>query len=126
MKEKEVVLIIDDSDLNIALLKRKLKDKYTIESADSGGLGLTMAKQISPDIVLVKLALPDYTAHQIINQLKQNSATIGIPVILIASMFDGVDEDTIHALGAVACLLEGFRYQDVVEVVSTHIGAAHG
>lgn len=55
--EKPLVLIIDDSEMNRAILSEMLKDEYCILEADNGRIALDMVDRYGDELSLVMLTL---------------------------------------------------------------------
>jgi CheY-like chemotaxis protein len=54
-------------------------------SAISGRTGIECAVRDLPDIILLDLHLPDLNGDQVLNELKTDPATAGIPVIVLSA-----------------------------------------
>lgn len=121
MRQKELILIVDQSKLNVAVLTKILGDKYSIESAYDGETGLMMAKLVVPDLIVLDIVLPDIDGYEIIMQLKKMNITKDIPIIFISSLSDDADEERGLLLGAVDYIKKPFSYAVVAARVNTHI-----
>ena len=54
-------------------------------SAMQGRLGVELAMQHHPDLVLLDLHLPDIHGYEVLQRLRANDATRGIPVIVTSA-----------------------------------------
>jgi CheY-like chemotaxis protein len=81
------VLYIEDNFSNVTLVEQMLAERPAIEliTAMQGRVGLELARKHSPDLVLLDLHLPDMPGWQVLGQLKADSATRDIPVIVISA-----------------------------------------
>lgn len=87
---KEKVLVVDDTRLNINILKDILEQEgFIVFSADNGIDGLGAAKLIRPDAILLDVIMPGMDGFEVCRQLKQDSALAGIPVIMESARTDG-------------------------------------
>jgi CheY-like chemotaxis protein len=50
-----------------------------------GGLGLDLARQHLPDLILLDLHLPDIPGHKVLARLQQSELTREIPVVVISA-----------------------------------------
>lgn len=57
----------------------------TLIPAMQGRLGLDLARQYHPDLVLLDLQLPDMPGEEVLAELKADPATRDIPVIVISA-----------------------------------------
>ncbi len=80
------VLIIDDSPTETHKLTGLLtKNGFTVLSAASGELGIEMARNEQPDVVLMDIVMPGVNGFQAVRQLKRAKDTGHIPVIIVTS-----------------------------------------
>jgi two-component system, sensor histidine kinase and response regulator len=81
------ILYIEDNLSNLTLVEQMLAEQPGIEllTAMRGGLGLDMARQHSPDLILLDLHLPDLRGHEVLARLRQEKGTRDIPVIVISA-----------------------------------------
>ncbi|MBB6629844.1 response regulator transcription factor [Nocardioides sp. KIGAM211] len=80
------VLIIEDDPRIRPLLMRSLGERgYAVASAPTGMLGLTMAVESRPDLVILDLGLPDVDGTQVLSMLR---AVSDVPVIVASARDD--------------------------------------
>ena len=81
------VLLIDDNLANLRLVERilEIRPGITILSALQGRLGLELARQHRPDLVLLDLQLPDLDGEEVLRRLQGDPATEAIPVIIFSA-----------------------------------------
>ena len=93
------VLLIEDNELNMDMLKRRLERKeHKVICALNGQEGLNMAHVEKPDIILMDLSLPIIDGWTLAGKLKDNAATNNIPIIaLTAHAMKGDREKAIKA-----------------------------
>ena len=78
------VLIIDDSKNIHALIKARLSgEPVEVHSAYSSAQGLTVASQLLPDLVLLDVDMPDVDGFELCKRLKEQPATMSIPVVFL-------------------------------------------
>ena len=92
------VLIIDDDPTIHDLLSTTLsKEGLRVISTFDGAEGIKRAQEIMPDVILLDVLMPDRNGWSILTQLKTNSQTVHIPVVIISILHD---KNTGFALGA--------------------------
>lgn len=86
---KRLILVLEN-DRNICdRLFDILKDKgFNIISADNGVLGLQLAEDMEPDLILCDIDLPIFNGYEILKQLRDNPRTAIVPLIFIISETD--------------------------------------
>jgi signal transduction histidine kinase/CheY-like chemotaxis protein len=80
------VLVIDDDDKVRYLLRKYLeKSPYEILEAGTGPEGIQRARDERPHVILLDFLLRDMTAFDVLDDLKGDPRTRGIPVVIITS-----------------------------------------
>ncbi len=73
------MLIIDDEEINIRLIKmlvKRLSNKFEIFEATSGKEAIEIIKKTNLDIVLVDILLPDMNGFEIIKKINNKKTKI--------------------------------------------------
>jgi PAS domain S-box-containing protein len=86
-EESRRILYIEDNFSNVTLVDQMLAERPAIElmTAMQGRVGLELARQHAPDLVLLDLHLPDMPGWQVLAQLKADQLTRDIPVVIISA-----------------------------------------
>jgi signal transduction histidine kinase/DNA-binding response OmpR family regulator len=82
---RETLLLIDDSEDIRAYLAGLLQDEFDILEAENGAVGLKMALESMPDLVISDVMMPEMNGIDLCAELKHNMATSHIPVILLTA-----------------------------------------
>lgn len=104
MLEKEhdfSILVVDDTQQNITVLKSILEQDYTIRAATNGELALTIAKKFLPDLILLDVMMPGMDGFEVCRRLKADKATADIPVIFVTALNESINEEKGFQVGAV-------------------------
>jgi CheY-like chemotaxis protein len=81
-----LALVIDDSMLIRHTVCRFLETRgFTVETASNGIAALEALKSIRPDLIVTDLQMPKLSGYQLIDALKANAETAGIPVVILAA-----------------------------------------
>ena len=99
-KARRVVLCIEDNWANAKFLLGALGsvDSLVVEVAETGTEGLSKAKRLKPDLVIVDLHLPDISGFDVIRALKADGATARIPTFALTA--DALPRTREHARDA--------------------------
>jgi signal transduction histidine kinase/CheY-like chemotaxis protein len=98
------VLAIDDDQTIKELLQRYLtKEGFQVITASNGTLGLSLAKEIRPDAIILDVMMPGMDGWTVLTNLKADPEVANIPVIIM-SIID--DKNLGYALGASDYLLK--------------------
>jgi len=99
--KRKVMLIVEDD----ALLCRALTEAFSHELFDVQGVGngLDVAdavKKKMPDVILLDLILPGLDGFAVLKQLKSETKTASIPVVVISNLGSAADVKSAKSLGA--------------------------
>jgi len=95
------VLVVDDVDMNVMILREILKDDYNIITANNGREALEKLRNADPlpKIILLDVMMPEMNGRQMFEIMKTDNALKRIPVIFITAENDS--ESELLAAGAV-------------------------
>jgi CheY-like chemotaxis protein/nitrogen-specific signal transduction histidine kinase len=81
------VLYIEDNLANLQLIEGILAYRPTIElvSAMQGSIGIELARQHRPDLVLLDLHLPDMSGEDVFRRLREDEGTRAIPIVIVSA-----------------------------------------
>ncbi|HEX6676887.1 MAG TPA: ATP-binding protein [Actinomycetes bacterium] len=80
------VLYIEDNASNLELVERIVQRRgASLISAMRPVLGLELAREHGPDLVLLDLQLPDIPGEEVLRRLQADPRTAGIPVVILSA-----------------------------------------
>lgn len=86
-KNKSHILIIEDEpDINELLSISLLENNYTVSKAFDGEKGLNIARELSPDLILLDLMLPGISGLDVCKLLKSEQKTSSIKIIILTAL----------------------------------------
>ncbi|OUR84617.1 histidine kinase [Colwellia psychrerythraea] len=85
---QQVVLVIEDNIDMQSHIKQVIEQQHHCILAGSGELGLQLAKEYIPDLIVCDLMLTGIDGFAVLTQLKQDEMTAHIPVILLTARSD--------------------------------------
>ncbi len=117
-------LVVDDHDLfraGLSSLLASQPDIHVLGQASGGHMGVRLASELRPDVVLMDLQMPDLEGHHATRQILARDPSTRVVVLTVLSD----DEDVIAALEAGAC---GFLAKDtpIDDVIIAVRAAAQG
>lgn len=118
---KPKVLIVDDDVLTVELIAQSLGASFDISFALNAADGLSLAKDVSPDIILLDVMLPDMKGYDVCKLLKSQSETYRIPVIFVTSRSEISDKTKGFALGAVDFVTKPIELPVLKARIKTHV-----
>jgi two-component system cell cycle response regulator DivK len=119
---KRVILIVEDNELNLKLLKDVLDFRgYATVVTGSGAEALNLARQHRPDLILLDIQLPDITGTEVARRLKADGQTHAIPIIAVTAFAMSGDRETILESGCDDYVSKPFNLQALLALVERHI-----
>ena len=117
------LLYIEDNDTNVRLVERILERRPDIEliTAARGLLGLEMARDHQPAIVLLDIHLPDINGDKVLKRLREDPLTTAIPVVVLSADASDRQMQRFLEAGAVAYLTKPLDVHNLLETIDSVI-----
>ncbi len=112
------VLCIEDNPSNLRLMAAifKMRPQWTLLTTTQGSMGLDVARQHEPDLILLDLNLPDMHGQEVLARLQQSALTRDIPIIIVSADASSSQVEQLLCAGAKAYLTKPL---DVEQLLST-------
>src|SRR4051812_698606 len=111
----ERVLVVDDEPDIVALVAYHLaKSGYSVSTATSGTEGLAAARREKPALVILDLMLPGLSGLEVMEQLRADTVTSRIAVLMLTARREESDRIKGLTLGADDYLTKPFSPQELV------------
>jgi two-component system, cell cycle response regulator DivK len=83
---RELVLVVEDNDKNLKLVRDLLQlNGFRTLEAGTAAVGVELATQYVPDLILMDIQLPDMDGFTALRMLKSETRTASIPVIALTA-----------------------------------------
>lgn len=83
------ILLVDDDAVFRKAFRSALKQgRYVILEASSGQEALSIVHSSKIDLIILDSMLPERSCYEVLDRIKENSATKNIPVIVVSSQND--------------------------------------
>jgi two-component system phosphate regulon response regulator PhoB len=116
----ETILIVDDEQDVLDLLVYNLqKAGFKIAAARDGATALQKARDEMPSLIILDLMLPQLDGTEVCRQLKADSKTVHIPIIMLTAKAEEVDRVVGLELGADDYVTKPFSPREMVLRVKT-------
>jgi two-component system phosphate regulon response regulator PhoB len=91
----ETILVVDDSE-DIALISARMLAPrgFAVSTASGGHEALAMIARQRPSCILLDVMMPGMSGLEVLERLKADAATAGIPVIMVTAKTG--DDDVLH------------------------------
>jgi CheY-like chemotaxis protein/DNA-binding CsgD family transcriptional regulator len=117
-----IVMIIDDTPDNLALLSDTLSESgYRVLVATDGCSALEQIEYLRPDIILLDVMMPGINGFETCNRLKANPKTTHIPVLFMTALSELDDLLRGFGEGAVDYMVKPIRPPEVLARVEAQL-----
>jgi PAS domain S-box-containing protein len=114
------ILYIEDNPSNFELVKRILVRNSAfrlLSAAIQGGLGLELAAEHKPDLILLDLNLPDMSGEDVLRRLRADPEVAQIPVVVITAGASKGQREKLLATGADAYLAKPLDVEQFLKTI---------
>ena len=94
--QNHIVCIEDEEDIQEIIAFNLERAGYKVSLAGDGAQGLALVQDCMPDLVLLDVMLPSMHGMQVCQQLKANSETAGVPIIMLSARSE--EDDIVKGL----------------------------
>jgi signal transduction histidine kinase len=102
------LLVADDEPDMLRFLKSQLSSQYRVLEAVDGQQAIEKAKQFLPDIILLDMMMPEKDGLQACREIREQTSTQSIPVILLTARADEETKLAALSVGASDFLAKPF------------------
>ena len=122
MRNNKVVLVIDDVKSVLQLIRAALIDHpVDVLTAADGGSGLALAQELTPDLILLDLALPVMDGWDILAALRSDPATSSVPVVIVTAHGDSDTASRAREAGADGFISKPFRPTELRRIIEGYL-----
>ena len=119
------ILVVEDNATNMKLSTFLLESAdYTVLAATNAEIGLALAREGHPDLILMDIQLPGMDGLQATALLKASEETRDIPVIALTALAMKGDEERILAAGCDGYIAKPLDYKNFLAVVGATLAKA--
>lgn len=102
VKDKKQILIVDDSEMNRAILADILEDEFEIIEAEDGqsAIMILQKKHIEISLMLLDIVMPEMDGFEVLEIMNQNNWVEEVPVVMISAESSPSAIEKAYELGA--------------------------
>jgi len=98
---KEKILVVDDVQANIVLMKAILsKSSYEIVTATTGLNIMELIAQEQPDLILLDIMMAGMDGYEVLRSIRANEETKKLPVVMVSALGSPEEVEKAYELGA--------------------------
>ncbi len=107
-----ILVVEDNADLR-TYLAEALSPEWRVEQAVDGIRGFAAAREISPDVIVTDLMMPNADGFEMLARLRENIETSHIPVLFLTARQDNATRIKAFSLSADAFLSKPFELEEL-------------
>lgn len=117
------VAIIEDDQAIAQMYRIKFEqDGYTVETAEDGKLGLALAENMKPDIILLDLMMPVMNGDEMLAAMRKTDWGKNIKVVILTNMGEQEIPPEVKKLNVEAVILKAdMTPRQVADLVKKHL-----
>jgi CheY-like chemotaxis protein/anti-sigma regulatory factor (Ser/Thr protein kinase) len=122
------VLYVEDNLSNLRLVERVLSRRPAVRllSAMQGRLGLELAQEHRPGLILLDLGLPDLRGEEVLRRLREDPRTGHIPVVVISAEASAGQVERLLAAGARGYLTKPIDVRELLKILDATLPRPEG
>ncbi|MDQ1457239.1 MAG: hypothetical protein QOH28_2859 [Actinomycetota bacterium] len=127
-ERRQTLLYIEDNLANLKLVQRVVAHRNDVDiiPAMQGRLGLELATEHQPALILLDLHLPDIPGDQVLQELRSNCATASIPVVVVSADATLGQQQRLLSAGALAYLTKPYEVQELLRIIDEALTRSAG
>ncbi|MGA9405798.1 MAG: response regulator [Bacteroidota bacterium] len=121
-EQRKKILIVDDDRLTRTLLQHNVVlAGYDTILAFNGQEAMQRIKEVTPDLIVVDLVMPDMNGFELCRRIRSNDQTRNIPLIVVTALQSRTDVDEAKLSGANACLMKPVKAEEFISHVKKYL-----
>jgi len=121
-----ILLIEDEADLQKILEFNLRQAGHEVSSSLCGRQGMQLARERSPELIVLDLMLPDMAGTEVCKLLKKESSTQAIPIVMLTAKGEEIDRILGFELGADDYLTKPFSVRELLLRIDAILRRARG
>ncbi|MGV0024484.1 hybrid sensor histidine kinase/response regulator [Phormidesmis priestleyi] len=116
-----ILVIEDEKDVRLNIVEILASGGFDSINAENGFVGIQMAKEASPDLIICDIKMPDFDGYGVLEELRQDPSTAMIPFIFLTAKTDRAEIRQGMNLGADDYLTKPFRRVDLLATIAARL-----
>ncbi len=120
--ENKTILVVEDNELNMKLVRDLLTiGKYSTLEAKDAEVGLQLAHEHQPDLILMDIQLPGMDGLEATRMIREDPVLKNVPVVALTSYAMQGDEDKAKDAGCSGYMSKPIDTRRFLETVSQYL-----
>jgi DNA-binding response OmpR family regulator len=122
---KKILLLEDDKLFRSIICQVLLTKLYQVITAENGQVGLRLAAELEPDLIISDMYMPYLDGDKVLKQLRANLKTANISFICLTSENNSGMRSYALRLGANDYLVKPFKLKTLLKAIAHQLESKH-
>jgi CheY-like chemotaxis protein len=114
------ILLVDDDEIQLLIVRDYLKDEYELFTAKSGKEALALLiKGFIPNLIILDVLMPNMDGWETYNRLRAVSLLGNVPVVFFTSLQGKDEEIRAYEIGAVDFIRKPYEKEELIKRIET-------
>jgi CheY-like chemotaxis protein len=118
----KILVIEDEETVRENILELLDAEGFEAIAAENGRIGLNLAQQHLPDLILCDIRMPELDGYGVLSALRSEPETAEIPFMFLTAKAAKTDLNLGMELGANAYITKPFTLVELLTAIETHMG----
>lgn len=118
---KKILLIEDNEAFSSVLANILSLNNFNVISTDNGKIGVKLAKELQPDLIISDINIPGIDGLMVLNKLRNNLATAKIPIIFLTAEADPDKHRQALQMGANGYLEKTVQLNELLKAITAQL-----
>ncbi|HBB32565.1 MAG TPA: response regulator [Cyanobacteria bacterium UBA8803] len=118
---KKILIIEDEAFIRDNLIELLEIEGFEAVGAENGHLGVELAKDYQPDLILCDVMMPELDGYGVLEALRQDSITATIPFMFLTASADKSNLQRIRELGIHDYILKPFNVDKFLATIASRL-----
>jgi DNA-binding response OmpR family regulator len=118
---KPKLLVVDDEPLLREVLRDFLSEQFEVTECASGFEAVRMASELSPDVILMDVMMPEMDGVTAVKKIRENEQTRSIPILMLTAVNSTPNRIEAFDLGVDDYITKPFDFDEVLARVRSKL-----
>lgn len=115
---KKILVVEDEPEFRLALRTRLEANGYEVIEAEDGAIGLDLARNQNPNLIMLDIMLPKMDGYKVARLLKFDEKYRKIPIVMLTARSQKNDRETGLTVGGDAYLTKPYKPQEMLDTIA--------
>ncbi len=111
---KKILLADDSITIQKVVSLTLASEDYELLIVGDGDSALEKAREIRPELIIADISMPGMNGYELCEAIKRDEELAAIPVMLLASTFEAIDEEKAERVGADGHMVKPFESEELI------------